>query len=177
MIDCHVKYFDPYMPGLEMIPGGDWVDVRAAQVRVNGVLSDWQGMVPLRNDEQGVQFRQGDDVIISLGFAMHFPGTYEAHLLPRGSTYKRTGLIMQNQMGIIDHTYCGNKDEWIMPCIALRDGIIRRYQRVGQFRLMPRMLPLTFIQVEDLQSADRGGYGSTGDVEFVCAGEDDGYHD
>jgi dUTP pyrophosphatase len=107
---------------------------------------------------------------------MRLPEGYEAHLVPRSSTFKKYGLIQTNGIGIIDNSYSGNNDIWKMPVHALdRDVEIRKGERICQFRLMPTMdsLNVSKIQylpgikswifvVDDLQSIDRGGFGSTG---------------
>ncbi len=36
---------------------------------------------------------------------MELPEGYEAHIVPRGSTFKNFGIIETNSMGIIDESY------------------------------------------------------------------------
>jgi dUTP pyrophosphatase len=161
MIDVNVRYMDREMPRLHMDALGDWVDVRVSQVELDGELHFWRPGSGLDECADIVSYDDYQHVLIRLGFAMHFPAGYEAHVLPRSSLFRTTGLILVNGMGLIDHTYCGDGDEWLFPCLAMRPGLIRRHQRIGQFRLMPRMLPISFHEVDSLGNADRGGYGST----------------
>jgi dUTP pyrophosphatase len=161
MIDVNIKYRDAGMPPLRMDAKGDWVDVRVSTVEIDGQPCPWRPGTGLSAGVDVVTYDEFQHVLIRLGFAMHFPAAYEAHVLPRSSLFRKTGLVLTNGMGLIDHTYCGDGDEWLFPCLAMRPGLICRHQRVGQFRLMPRMLPVRFREVESLGNADRGGYGST----------------
>jgi dUTP pyrophosphatase len=65
-------------------------------------------------------------------------------------------------MGVIDHSYCGDGDEWKMPVYATRDVVVEFGDRICQFRIMANQPQLTFVEVEHLEGADRGGFGSTG---------------
>ena len=119
----------------------DWIDLRAAE---------------------DVVMKQGDFRLISLGVAMELPVGYEAHIVPRSSTFKNFGVIQANSMGIIDGSYCGNNDIWRFPAIAMRDTEIHVGDRICQFRIMKNQPTLVFEEVEHLEGADRGGFGSTG---------------
>lgn len=136
-----IKYFDEKMEEIAEIPEGNWIDLRAAETIVYGA---------------------GEAFKMPLGIAMQLPKGYEAHLLPRGSTFDKYGVMQTNSMGIIDEPYCGDTDEWKMPLIALRDGVIQKGDRIAQFRVMPIMLPLEFRKVDSLKNPSRGGFGSTG---------------
>ena len=137
-----IKYFDKNMPKLEYIDGkSDWIDLRAAEE------------VTLKKDE----FR-----LIPLGVAMKLPVGYEAHIVPRSSTFKKYGIIQTNHMGVIDQSYCGDNDQWFMPVIAMRDTHIGFNDRICQFRIMENQPTIVFEECDHLEGADRGGFGSTG---------------
>ena len=102
------------------------------------------------------------DLRSALGIAMELPKGYEAHVVPRSSTYKNFGVIQTNHMGVIDETYCGDNDQWFMPVIAMRDTEIHVNDRICQFRIMEHQPELIFEETEVLGHADRGGHGSTG---------------
>ena len=137
-----VKYFTDKIEKLTYIGGkSDWIDLRAAK---------------------DVQLKAGEFHLIPLGVAMELPKGYEAHIVPRSSTFKNFGIIQTNHMGIIDETYCGDNDQWFMPAYALRDTQIRVNDRICQFRIMEHQPELSFEEVKELKSADRGGLGSTG---------------
>lgn len=120
---------------------GDWVDLRAAE---------------------DVELKQGEFKCISLGISMELPEGYEAHVLPRSSTFKNFGIILANGMGIIDNSYCGTEDIWGFPAIALRDTKIAFGDRIAQFRIVKKQPRLSFEQVDELSGTNRGGFGSTG---------------
>ena len=83
-------------------------------------------------------------------------------MVPRSSTFKTWGILQTNSMGVIDNSYSGTNDIWKMPVLATRDTEIHVNDRICQFRIMPRMQDVTFIETESLDETDRGGFGSTG---------------
>jgi len=103
-------------------PKGDWIDLRAAE--------DITLPVPMSNREHQVNNQKVRDVniqnkLISLGVAMQLPAGYEAHVLPRSSSYKNFGVVLGNSMGIIDGSYCGPNDIWKFNAIALKPCTIK----------------------------------------------------
>ena len=129
------------VPPLEKLPQGDWIDLRSAET---------------------VSLRAGEFRLISLGISMQLPPGYEAHVLPRSSTFKKWGIIQANSMGVIDESYCGDGDIWYFPAVALRDTVIEKGDRICQFRIMEKMAPVALETVSFLSAPDRGGIGSTG---------------
>ena len=98
-----IKYFTDKIDRLTYIGGvSDWIDLRCAQ---------------------DVELRAGEFRLIPLGVAMKLPKGYEAHIVPRSSTFKNFGVIQTNHMGIIDESYCGGGDQWHFPAYALRDKL------------------------------------------------------
>lgn len=137
-----IKYFSDEIDKLTYIDGkSDWIDLRASQ---------------------RVELKAGEFKLIPLGVAMELPRGYEAHVVPRSSTFKNYGILQVNSCGIIDGSYCGNDDQWYMPVYATRDTVIGKNERICQFRIMENQPPLTFTRVERLEGPDRGGFGSTG---------------
>lgn len=109
--------------------------------------------------------------LIPLGVAMQLPSGYEAHIVPRSSTFKNFGIIQTNHMGIIDETYCGDNDQWFFPAVCLepkdtlfgREAIyIKKGERICQFRITKRQPEFEYEIVESMNNEDRGGHGSTG---------------
>ena len=49
-----------------------------------------------------------------------------------------------------------------MPVIAMRDTVIKKNDRICQFRIVKRMEQVEMEEVEHLEGVDRGGFGSTG---------------
>ena len=136
-----IKYHDETLDKIEKIAQGDWIDLRAAET---------------------VELKAGEFKIISLGVSMKLPEGYEAHVVPRSSTYKKWGILQTNHMGVIDNSYSGDNDIWGMPVIAMRDTLINKNDRICQFRIVEKMDELQFEEVEHLGGEDRGGFGSTG---------------
>ena len=65
-------------------------------------------------------------------------------------------------MGVIDNSYSGDNDIWGMPVLAMRDTVINENDRICQFRIVERMGHIQMTEVDHLEGADRGGFGSTG---------------
>ena len=55
-----------------------------------------------------------------MGVAIALPEGYEAHIVPRSSTFKNYGILQTNSMGVVDYTYRGDGDQWRMPAYATR---------------------------------------------------------
>lgn len=136
-----IKYFDNEIDKIKKIEKGDWIDLRAAET---------------------VVLKAGEFRLIKLGVGMKLPSGYEAHVVPRSSTYKNFKVIMTNSTGIIDNSYCGDNDQWLFPAYALEDTIIHKNDRICQFRIVKKQSELNFEVVEHLENKDRGGIGSTG---------------
>lgn len=108
------------------------------------------------------EYKKDEFIMIPLGIAMKLPRGYEGYLYPRSSTFKNFGIIMTCSVGIIDEAYCGDNDQWMFPAYALRDGRIRKGDRIAQFRISKHQPDVTFSIVDKLDGKDRGGFGSTG---------------
>ena len=142
MKNIQIKYFTDEIEKLTYIDGkSDWIDLRAAKE---------------------MELKAGEYAMIPLGVAMKLPEGYEAHIVPRSSTYKNYGLIQTNHMGVVDESYCGDNDQWHMPVFALRDTVIHVNDRIAQFRIIENQPKIVFEEVEHLGNDSRGGFGSTG---------------
>ena len=106
--------------------------------------------------------KAGEFSLIPLGVAMELPSGYEAHVVPRSSTFKNFGIIQTNHMAVIDESYCGNSDQWLFPALAMKDTEIHVNDRICQFRIVKNQPEIVFKEVECLYGKDRGGFGSTG---------------
>lgn len=115
------------------------------------------------NKHDTIHYAKDDVVIVQLGFALQLPPNHELHLLPRSSTFKNTGLLLTNSMGIGDTSFCGEMDEFSAMFFATRAGEVSIGQRIIQIKIEESMTnKFTFVEVEHLNNPDRGGYGSTG---------------
>lgn len=139
-----IRYVDGYVPRLKITAIGDWIDVYA-----------WP-------DKEEVKIAKDEIYDIPLGFAMQLPDDYEAYLAPRSSTPTKFKIECANSFGIIDNSYAGDNDIWAFRARALEDTVIKRCDRIAQFRIQKRQPDIEFIEVDHLEKADRGGFGSTG---------------
>ena len=135
-----VKYHSPITP-IEKTEKGNFIDLRAAH---------------------DIHIKKGDFKLIPLGVSIKLPEGYWGQVVPRSSLFKKHGLIMTNSFGVIDSSYCGDDDEWMMPVYATRDTNIEFDERICQFRIV-RDIDFTWETVDHLDSVSRGGFGSTGD--------------
>lgn len=136
-----IKYLNKSIQHLEKIEKGDWIDLRSAET---------------------IELKQFEFKLIPLGVAMELPKGFEAHIVPRSSTFKTWGIIESNSMGIIDESYCGDNDFWFFPAFAMRDTKIEKGDRICQFRIVEKMPFVEFEETEFLGNKNRGGHGSTG---------------
>lgn len=142
MQNIQIKYFTDKIDKLTYVDGkSDWIDLRCAEE---------------------IKLSKGEFKLIPLGVAMKLPRGYEAHVVPRSSTFKNFGIIQTNHCGIIDCSYCGDNDQWFMPVLAMRDTEIHINDRICQFRIMENQPKINFDEVSHLGDTDRGGFGSTG---------------
>ena len=124
MEKIRIKYFSDKIEKLTYIGGkSDWIDLRASA---------------------DVTLKAGEFKLIPLGIAMELPKGYEAHVIPRSSTYKNFGILQANSMGL------------------MRDTTIHVNDRICQFRIMEHQPELVFEETEVLTGKDRGGFGTTG---------------
>jgi len=135
-----IKYW-PDTEKISKIQKGNWIDLRASE---------------------HAEIKAGEHVLIPLGVAMKLSDGYEAHISPRSSTFKNYGILMTNSVGVIDNSYSGNNDQWMFSAYATRDTFIYRGDRICQFRIMEIQPEIEFEEVDNLDSVDRGGFGSTG---------------
>ncbi len=124
--------------------------------------------MPERHGTDWIDLKVGEEIImakdsfkyIKLGVKIALPKGFEAHVLPRSSTFKRWRIMMTNSMGIIDEDYA---EEWVFPAYAVRDTMIPMGTRVAQFRLVRKMKDIEFYGTTmEEQDKTRKGLGSTG---------------
>lgn len=139
-MEIKIKYFSD-VERIEKIENGDWIDLRSAE---------------------NVSMKAGEFKLIKLGVGMILPHEFEAHVVPRSSTFKNWGIIQANSMGVIDNGYSGENDQWHFPAIAMRDTEIKKNDRICQFRIVRRMGNVGIVKVDHLNEISRGGIGSTG---------------
>ena len=136
-----IKYFNKELEQITINKNGDWIDLRASDT---------------------ISIKRGEFKLIPLGVGMILPKGYEAHIVPRSSTFKNFGIIQTNHQGVIDNSYSGDNDEWKFPAYATRDTLITKGDRICQFRIVKRQPKIRFNIVDKLRDISRGGFGSSG---------------
>lgn len=138
---------------------GDWIDLKSA-IDVTSIPST------------------GNAFYIPLGIAIKLPKGFEAIVASRSSAPRRYGIFIPNGIGIIDNSYSGNGDEWMLVAHPLHKNItapILSGDRICQFRIQLsqnatfwQKLKWLFssgvelVEVANLDSNNRGGLGSSG---------------
>lgn len=140
-MEIKVKKLVEDLRDINQAHNGEWYDLRAAK---------------------DVHLNEGDLAYIPLGVAIELPEGYEAIVAPRSSAAKKFGIIQANSLGVIDHAYCGDNDEWMMPVYAIRNTDIHKNDRICQFRIQKIQPEADIVYVSELGNKDRNGIGSTG---------------
>ena len=141
MLEIKVKYFTDIEPLNFIENKSDWYDLRSAEE---------------------VEMKAGEFRLIKLGVAIQLPVGYEAIIAPRSSSFKNYGIIQTNSIGVVDESYCGDNDQWLMPALAMRDTVIHKNDRICQFRILAHQPAHKITTVTTLGNKDRGGIGTTG---------------
>lgn len=160
-----------------IIAKGDWIDLVTAE----DVKLEYPCVTKLRkyrkdDHTQNIRDVEFDTAMIPLGVCMQLPKGFEAVVVPRSSTFKKYGIMQVNSEGIIDHVYCGNDDQWLMPVIAFRKTAIPKGTRIAQFRIQLSQKAtvwqkfkwlfskgIRIEKVSNLDNENRSGFGSTGE--------------
>lgn len=136
-----VKYLTDIEP-IKQAHTGEWYDLRAAET---------------------VEMKKGEYKLIPIGVAVELPDGFEAHVVPRSSTFNKYHILQANSFGVIDNAYRG---QWMFPAYAIDDTTIKKNERICQFRIF-RIQPQTLIKkVDELSESERGdgGFGSSGRI-------------
>lgn len=151
---------------------GDWIDLRAAKD------------MEIKAAQAGVQYNKNNNkyrdvelttAYIPLGVAMELPKGYEAIIASRSSGPKKIGVFIPNGIGVVDYVYKGDNDEWNYVASAMRNTTIKKGERICQFRIQLSQKATMWQKikwllssgikikiVDNLNSPNRGGLGSTG---------------
>ena len=135
-----VKYFSDIEP-IAKFSVGDWIDLRAAE---------------------DVELKAFEFKLIPLGVGFKLPSGYELNIVPRSSTYKNFKILQTNSYAVGDNSFSGNDDQYHYPALAIEDTVIKKGDRICQFRINRVMEKVEIETVEFLDEVSRGGIGSTG---------------
>lgn len=147
----------------QIISKGEWIDLSARET---------VELKAPRITNKSVEF---DSTLIPLGVAMRLPEGFEAIIAPRSSTFSKKQLLQTNSIGVIDSTYCGDKDEWKFPAVALDKTVVNAGDKICQFRIQLSQKAtvwqklkwlfsssINIVKVNSLEEENRGGFGTTG---------------
>lgn len=123
--------------------------------------TNWGSWIDLYTYEE-VTLKINEQRYINLGVSMKLPEGYEAILAPRSSTFKSWGLTQTNSFGVIDASFNGDNDVWMLPVYATKNVTIPAGTRLCQFRIQKEQPKINFKAVDSLGTEDRGGLGSSG---------------
>lgn len=105
---------------------------------------------------------------IPLNLVIQAPEDAFIGVLPRSSTFKKTGLLLANSLGVVDRDYCGPEDEILALVYNTTDKKVYVHQGDRLFQLL--VINCETPEIEevdgDLQDYSRNGFGSTGEDQL-----------
>ena len=126
------------------------------------------------NGSVGFDILAREDVIVepkSIGLIpgniiVKVPKNYMLMIASRSSTPKKKGLLTPHGIGIIDHDYCGPKDEIHIQVYNFRNETvtIKRGEKIAQ-GVFVHIDKFEWEEVEKMDSMNRCGFGSTDDKQ------------
>lgn len=138
--------------------------------------------------KEDIVIEAGEFALIDLGVSIQIPKGYKADLRMRSSTFKKWGLIQTNAIGLLDTTYTGETDIYMLPVFKpltkedmkayIANGnynldtfspsriCIPKYTALCQIEIVPCMeevefTELTLEEYKEYNKTSRGGFGST----------------
>ena len=109
-----------------------------------------------------VVIEPGESMLISTGLKIEIPTSYAGFIYARSGLATKKGLVLANQVGIIDSDYRGE----LMVSIYNRSKTaqtIANHERIAQIVIAP-YIQAEFVESSSLSDTQRGkgGFGSTG---------------
>jgi dUTP pyrophosphatase len=100
--------------------------------------------------------------LIPVNIIVETPEGYMLMLAPRGSMFRKKGLLMPNSVGIIDQDYCGDSDEIMLQVynITNKPVIISKGEKLGQ-GIFVKIKKVEWEETDKSMGENRGGFGST----------------
>ena len=92
------------------------------------------------------------------------PPGYALKIMARSSLAKNyPGIFLANSVGLVDADFCGPNDEILISLYNMTDKeiTISRGERIAQ-GIFVKFERADFEEVDEIESKDRGGFGSTG---------------
>ena len=115
------------------------------------------------SSRQQIEIPAQEVAYIPLNIALQMPTGYWALLAARSSLHKK-GLMMANGIGIGDYDYRGPNDEYMAAVFNFtqKSVVVEKGERVAQMMILP-VERTELVELEEFETEDRGGFGSTGD--------------
>jgi dUTP pyrophosphatase len=100
---------------------------------------------------------------VPLNVAIELPEGHWGLLAVRSSLHKQ-GLMPANGIGIIDHDYRGDNDEYQAALYNTTSSpvVVTRGTRIAQLVIVGLPQAMVLVEVDSLENDSRGGFGSTG---------------
>jgi len=105
--------------------------------------------------------------LIPGNIVVEVPEGYMLIVASRSSTPRKKGLTPPHGLGIIDHDYCGEKDEIKIQVYNFSDKIVsvEKGEKIAQ-GVFIKIDKVKWTEVNEMKAESRGGFGST-DTKFT----------
>ncbi|MGB2717662.1 MAG: dUTP diphosphatase [Vicinamibacterales bacterium] len=142
------------------------MNVRIKRLRPNAELPKYQTPGAAAFDlaaAEDTTVQPGEVALVPTGLVVEVPPGMFLGIFARSSTPLKRGLIVANGVGVVDPDYSGPQDEVKVAVLNFRNTAVTvsRGERIAQGILLasPRV---TWIEVDELATSSRGGFGATG---------------
>ncbi len=111
--------------------------------------------------------------LIPGNIVVEVPKGYMLIVASRSSTPRKKGLLTPHGIGIIDHDYCGPDDEIKIQVHNFTDKEVKveKGEKIAQ-GLFVRIDKFAWEEKDEMERANRGGFGSTDSVATAEGGKD-----
>jgi len=112
---------------------------------------------------EGMTIAPGSIELIPANVIVEVPKGHMLVVASRSSTPRKKGLTPPHGFGIIDHDYCGPKDEVKIQVYNFSNVpvVIERGEKIAQ-GVFVRIDKFEWEEVDEIKAESRGGFGSTG---------------
>ncbi|MFH1088459.1 MAG: dUTP diphosphatase [Patescibacteria group bacterium] len=118
---------------------------------------------------ESATIQPGQSVRVPCNVVVEIPKGYMLQVVPRSSfPFKKPGLIQGNHVGTIDQDFCGPNDELMFPVYNTTDHPISLERGEAYCQaIFVQIGKAEFVEVDEMVSIDRGGFGSTDRPEHI----------
>lgn len=142
------------------------MNVRIKRIRPHAALPAYQTSGAAAFDLAAAEqttIQPGEVVLIPTGLVIEVPAGMFLAIFARSSTPLKRGLMVANGVGVVDPDYSGPEDEVKIAVLNVKGSAVTvdRGERIAQgiFMHAPRV---EWIEIDEMQSPSRGGFGATG---------------